>query len=234
MRSYRTCFVALCFAFFGAGGAVLADDDPPTTTETQTTTTTTTVEEKEHHDHDTEHFKFYVGPAYVAPLGEEDITFSTTTDAIKNEKHVGWNFGFEGRFNRLIGLELDYVNANQEVQFGGTTIGDTTFEPLTATLNFHVIPSEHFDLYLGPSYSYVNWGDVKLNVDGSSVTGQSGELRTDSANGWGVSLGMDIGLGEHFAIMLGAKYINVGMDFTDGGTVEVNPLMAKLALAVRF
>jgi hypothetical protein len=229
MRRYRTCLVALCFAVFGARGAVLADDDDK---QTETTATTTTTEH--HDDDDVEHFKIYAGPAYVAPLGEDDITFNTTTDAIKNEQHVGWNFGVEGRFGRLIGIELDYINANQEVKFGDTTIGDSSFEPLTATLNFHVIPSEHFDLYLGPSYSYVNWGDVKLNVDGDNITGQSGELKTDSAHGWGVSLGFDIGMGEHFAFYAGLKYINVAMDFTDGGSVAVNPLVGRLGLAARF
>lgn len=232
MARNRTCIMAICLALFGTSiGAVRAEDDP------EKVEVEVKPAEVETHDDDDdlEHFKFYVGPAYVAPMGEEDVTFGTTTDAIESAKHVGWNFGFEGRFNRLLGIELDYVNSNQDVDFGGTTIGDANFQPLTATLNFHLIPTSIVDLYIGPSYTYVNWGDVKLNVDGSSITGQSGELRTDSTTGWGGSLGLDIGLGEHFAITMGVKYLDVDMDLPDTGQkIPVNPLLARLGVAVRF
>jgi hypothetical protein len=113
------------------------------------------------------HIKFYGGAAYVAPLSESDVSVGSVTDAVKAEQHVGWNFGFEGRFNDWLGLEIDYDQANQDVDYGGQSIGTTDFSPLTASLNIHVVHTTIVDFYLGPSYSYVNWGDIEFNQAGA-------------------------------------------------------------------
>jgi len=179
------------------------------------------------------HFKIYFGPAYVAPMSDSNVTFGSIDETIEAEDQIGWNVGIEGRFNPWIGLELDYVNANQDVSFAGSTIGDTTFSPLTATFDIHVVHTKVVDFYLGPSYSYVNWGDVHLNTNGGTVTGSS-EIGTDSASCWGASLGLDIGIGKHFAIQGGLKYLDVNLELANGQEVSVDPLMARLGVAFRF
>lgn len=179
------------------------------------------------------HFKVYAGPAYVAPMSDSDITLGAVSEAVKAEKHVGWNLGIEGRFNNWFGIEVDYVNADQDVTFGGSTIGDTTFSPLTATFDIHVVHTKVVDFYLGPSYSYVNWGDIHLNVDGSNINGGS-TIGTESSHNWGVSLGLDIGFGKHFAFETGLKYLNVDLTMNNGQTADVKPLVARLGLAGRW
>jgi len=179
------------------------------------------------------HFKIYGGPAYVAPMADSPITFGTVTDTVQAQQKVGWNLGFEGRFNDLLGIEIDYVNATQDVDFGDTTIGEADFSPLTATLNFHLVHTKGFDFYVGPSYSYVNWGEIHLNASGGNVTGSS-DIGTDSASGWGAALGLDIGLGQHFAITGGLRYINVDLELETGPPIEVNPLVGRLGVAFRF
>src|SRR5258705_1057302 len=72
-------------------------------------------------------FKISLGPAYVAPMSDSDVTFGSISDTIKAEQQIGWNVGLEGRFTNWLGLEVDYVNANQDVTFAGSTIGDATF-----------------------------------------------------------------------------------------------------------
>lgn len=200
--------------------------------ETQTTTTTTTTEQ--HDDDDFWRFKVYGGPAYVAPLNDSDVSFEAVTDSIAAQDHVGWNLGVEGRFARMIGIELDYVNASQEVEFGGTTIGETDFSPLTLTANFHLIPSKHFDFYIGPSFTWVNWGDIELDANGSDVVGDDFNAGLDSETGWGISTGIDFGFGNHFAIGAGLKWLNVGMTLSDGQEIDVEPLVARLTAAFRF
>jgi hypothetical protein len=172
------------------------------------------------------HFKVYGGPAYVAPLNDSDVSFETVTDSIAAQDHVGWNLGVEGRFARLLGIELDYVNASQEVEFGGTTIGETDFSPLTLTANF--------DFYVGPSFTWVNWGDIELDANGSDVVGDSFNAGIDSETGWGISTGIDFGFGEHFAIGAGLKWLDVGMVLSDGQKIDVEPLVARLTAAFRF
>lgn len=180
------------------------------------------------------HFKLYAGPAYVAPMSDSDVTLGVISDTVQAEDQVGWNFGLEGRFNKWFGIEIDYVNANQDVSFAGSTIGDTTFSPLTATFDIHVVHTKVVDLYLGPSYSYVNWGDIHLNTNGQNVTGSSSDLGADSSQAWGASLGLDIGIGKHFIIQGGLKYIDVSLDLENGQTTSVNPLVARLGIGVRF
>jgi len=166
-------------------------------------------------------------------MSDSDVTLGTVSDTVKAEKEVGWNFGIEGSFTNWIGLELDYVHANQDVKFGGTTIGNVNFSPLTATFDIHVVHTKVIDFYLGPSYSYVNWGDIHLNADGTTIHGSS-EIGTDSSHGWGVGLGLDIGLGKHFAFEGGLKYLDVSLQPQGSSSVSVNPLVARLGVAVRF
>jgi outer membrane protein W len=216
---------SLVLAGFMGPSLFAQDTPPPPPAETHET-------HEVHESDNVSHFKIYAGPAYVAPLSDSDITFGGVTDSLENENHVGWNVGIEGRFNKLIGIELDYVNADQDVKFGGSTIGDTTFSPLTATLNFHLIHKKVFDLYLGPSYTYVNWGDIHVNANSSGVTGGS-TVGTDSSHGWGVSLGIDSGW-EHFFFTGGLKYLNADLDLNNGQTADQKPLVARLGVGWRF
>ena len=215
------------FAFLAVGAFAAL---PIRAQDTTTTTTTTT----EHHDDDSDfsHFRIYGGPAYVAPMGDSPITLDTVEDNIETQQHVGWNLGFEWHFIRLLGIEVDYVNANQDVDFGGVTIGDTDFSPLTATLNFHLVSTEHFDFYLGPSYSYVNWGDVKLNEEGEGLVSTDG-LAADSDAAWGLGIGLDVG-GEHVKFTAGVRYINTNMVLPGVGEIEVDPIVARLGVAFTF
>jgi hypothetical protein len=179
------------------------------------------------------HFKFYGGAAYVAPLSESDITVGSVTDAVKAQQQVGWNFGIEGRFNKWLGLEVDYDKATQDVDYGGQTIGKTDFSPLTASLNIHVVHTTVVDFYLGPSYSYVNWGDIEFNQAGQGIFSTNGQ-GTDSDNAWGIGLGLDIGFGKHFALTGGLRYLDTNLTLSGGPKIAVNPLVGRLGVAVRF
>lgn len=181
------------------------------------------------------HFKIYAGPAYVAPMGDSNVTINTVTDGVEAQRKIGWNLGAEVRWGQLMGIEIDYVNATQDLDFGGTTIGEANFSPMTATLNFHVVHTKVVDFYLGPSLSYINWGEIHLNTNGSHITGSS-DIGTDSTRGWGASLGLDIGLGQHFAITGGLRYLNADLEIESNPNVKVkvNPLVARLGAAVRF
>ena len=220
-----------CSIAVAAGSTVYAQTTPsPTPTPMPAATTDT----DHHDDDDIWHFKVFGGPAYVAPLNDSDISFETVTDSIQAQDHIGWNLGFEWRFARLIGVELDYINAKQDGDFGGSTIGDTTFQPVTASANFHLIPSEHFDFYIGPSFSWVNWGDIKLSTSGSDIVPPGTDTGLDSNTAWGAQLGIDFGFGEHFAVGAGLRWINAEMELNNGQTISVEPLIARLTAAFRF
>ena len=72
-----------------------------------------------------------------------------------------------------------------------------------------------------------------MNANGGNVTGSS-DIGTDSSHGWGVSLGLDIGIGKHFAIGGGLKYLNVDLETQGGQTYAMKPLVARVGVAFRF
>jgi len=173
-------------------------------------------------------FKVFGGFSYVAPLGEEDVTLGTVRDSVKASRHLGWTVGLEARFNQLMGLEFDYVNATNDVKFGGRTVGDVHMQPLSATLNFHLIPSRKVDFYIGPTVSYFIFGDVDLGSAGG------GTFNTDNEFAGGASAGLEIGLGDTVAIMGGIRYLNVDIKPDGAPNIPVDPLFSRLGLAFRW
>jgi len=171
-------------------------------------------------------FKIFAGMSYVSPLSDDDIDVEGVTEAVEASSEVGYTIGFEWRLGELMGIELDYLDATHDVEIGGVVVGETGMAPLSATLNFHLINTKLIDLYLGPTVSYVSWDDIEL-TDGDSVP-------TDSETAFGASLGIDIGLGERFAIIGGLRYLQLDVTPEDGDGLAVDPLFARLGLAYRF
>lgn len=162
-------------------------------------------------------FKIFGAASYISPLAEDDADIGGVRDSLQAANDTGWNLGFESRFNQGIGLEIDYVNATTDVEFGGSNIGEVDLEPLSATLNLHIIP-KGFDLYIGPTLSYFLKGNT-----------------TEDEFAWGASLGLDIYLGDTFTILAGVRWVNV--DLTGRGTgqsLSVDPLFSRVGLALRF
>ncbi len=180
-------------------------------------------------------FKVFVAAGYISPLSTEDgVDIGEVTDSIEASSEVGYDFGIEWRANKLIGVELDYLNGKHDVEFGGTRIAETDFKPLSLSLNFHLIHTNFLDFYVGPTVSYVSWGDIKVDeafrdlVDGSSIS-------TDSETAFGAQVGLDIGIGPHFAIVTGVRYLQV--DITpegDSDGLAVDPLIARVGAAWRW
>ena len=178
-------------------------------------------------------FKVFAAAASVSPLSDDNVTIGEVTDTIEASSQTGWDIGFEWRMSKLFGLEVDYLNATHDVDFGGTTIGETDFQPMSATLNFHLIHTKLIDFYLGPTVSYVNWGNIDLNEEGQDLTDELG-IPTDSEVAYGASVGIDVGLGKSFAIVGGIRYLLVDLTPQDGDGVGVDPLIARVGVAFRF
>ena len=89
-------------------------------------------------------------------MSDSSVTLGEVTDTVKAEKMVGWNMGFEGRFNKLLGIEVDYVNATQDVRYVGSTIGTDSSTGWGASLGCDISPWKHFCFYAGLKYLNVN------------------------------------------------------------------------------
>ena len=175
---------------------------------------------------DTPKFKIFGGLAYVAPLAEDDVDIGTVRDSIKASEELGWTVGIEARFNKVIGLEFDYVNATSDIEFGGQVIDDIHIQPLSATLNFHIIPTEIVDFYFGPTASYFIWDDTDL--------GTGTEFKTDNDFAYGASAGLEIGFGKTFALMGGIRWLKADLEPDGAPKIGIDPLISRLGVAFRF
>jgi outer membrane protein W len=98
---------------------------------------------------------------------------------------------------------------------------------LTFTANFHLVNRNAFNWYVGPTVAYIDWSDVRL-AGGAS-------LPVDSETTYGVSTGVDIGIGETFAIQLGLRWLDASVESPVlPNDVGVDPLFTRIGVAFRF
>lgn len=170
-------------------------------------------------------FKLFGGAAYVAPLG--DSSLAGVADAVEASTEYGWEIGGEWKPSSRIGLELAYFDAEHDVEADGTVIGDIDLRPWTFTANFHLVSRDAFNWYVGPTLAYVDWSDVRLDGGGS--------LDVDSETTYGVSTGVDIGIGDTVALQLGLRWLDASVDSPVlPNDVSVDPLFTRIGVAFRF
>ena len=176
-------------------------------------------------------FKVFGGLSYISPLGDEDVDFGAVSDSVEASNQLGWTVGFEWKFIKRIGIEVDAVNAKHDIEFDGDKIAEIGFTPVSASLNFHVINTKIVDLYIAPTATYVIWGDLDFE-SGLSVSLDDENADNDFA--YGASVGLDIGLGEHFAIFGGVRWLNLDIAGDNIDDISVDPLLSRLGVAFRF
>jgi outer membrane protein W len=175
------------------------------------------------------HWKLFGAFAYVSPLGEDDVTIGSIQDSIQASNEAGWEAGIEWRPAKLIGIEVSYLEVTNEVEFGGTSIGEVDLNPYTLALNFHLIPSKYFDLYVAPVVSFVDWGSIDLS-NGSSVD-------ANSETAYGAAVGVDISFHKNFAFIGGVRWLSLDLSTDDpaiDASVAVDPLISRVGFAFRF
>lgn len=172
-------------------------------------------------------FKIFGAAAWVGPMDEQDVSIDAVDDTLKAAETLGWNLGFELRFTDRLGLEVDYINSTQDVDFDGDTIGQIRIEPVSASLDIHLFNSDILDLYIAPTASWVFFNDVEFE----NITG---EVDVDPEFAWGATVGLDIGLGDHVAIVTGLRWLNLDAGSNDVADFGIDPLIARAGIGIRF
>jgi len=168
-------------------------------------------------------FKIFGGLAYVTPMADSNI------DTVKFEAsdEVGYEIGGEWKPLPRIGFELAYLDVSQDVEANGTKIGEFGMKPFFLTGNFFIINSDRFAWYAGPTVAFISWDDFEAVGGGSTAI--------DSETTFGVSTGVDLGLGEHFALIGGLRWIDSSAEESGTGEkINVDPIFARAAIAWRF
>lgn len=180
---------------------------------------------------DTHHFKIFGAISYISPLGEEDVDAGSVTESVQASNETGYEFGFEWRFGKWLGLEASYVDSTHEIEVDDVTFGETDMTPINVALNIHIIHSKYIDFYVAPVVSYVDFGDLELESGGSESI--------DSETAYGAQIGLDISLGKNVAIIGGVRWISLDVTADDPSdpddeSVAVDPLYSRLGIAFRF
>jgi outer membrane protein W len=175
-------------------------------------------------------FKFFVTYDWISPLGDDNVTVGSVTDAVKGSDGFGYEGGFEWRLHKVVGLEASYLQGSNDFKFGSSSIGSLDQKALTAALNFHIIPTKHFDLWIAPVFSWYRFDNFEI------APGQS--ISLDDRWGYGGAVGLDIGITEGFAITAGVRYTKVSLTSSDSVVtfqdVAFDPVIARAGVAFRF
>jgi hypothetical protein len=171
-------------------------------------------------------FKIFGGLSYVTPMADseiDDVSFEA-------DNELGYEIGAEWKPLNRLGFEVALVDVTNDVNANGIKVGEIGMQPWFITANFHIINSDRFAWYAGPTVAFVNWDDFEVD---EAFGGGSSSIESETT--FGLSTGIDLGLGEHLAIIGGLRWIDSGAEESDSGeTVDVNPLFARVALAWRF
>lgn len=170
-------------------------------------------------------FKVWAATSYVAPLSESDRNVGGVTAAVKGSNEMGYEYGAEFRKGGL-GFAFDYLHARQELQHAAAGfLGTADFDPISASLLLH-LPMPVLELCAGITGSYVNWGDLEMR------NGRTQAL--DAKLGYGFTVGGDFPLGKTMAITGGMRWMKLQAEPAGVGTINVDPLVSHVGLALRF
>jgi outer membrane protein W len=115
--------------------------------------------------------------------------------------------------------------------------------PVLARLNLHLTPGRRADVYAGPVFGLMRYGDFELKVRGGFPVSDTAHLPTKDGYAWGAHLGIDLPLGDHGLFFTGgATYLKAklkldvsGLDEEGGDTsTDLDPLFVQAGLGYRF
>ena len=162
-------------------------------------------------------WKVLVAASYVSPLTD---TTNSVGDVIETASSTGWEIGAEWKPGKLIGVELDYLNVTNDIEVDGIVVSEVDINPINVSANFHLIPGQVIDFWVGPTVAFV----------GFDVEGQE----FDDETTFGAVLGLDIGLGQNFAITTGARWLDLSAEDEFGNGFDIDPFFLRVGAAFRF
>ena len=166
---------------------------------------------------------------YVMPSG--DFTRSGVT--IEADDAFGAGISYERHVTDLFGMQFGLGWSDHDV-LGSTggfedTVGSLSQSPLYVNFLFHPFPADwNVDMYVGPGLAYIFWGDLETE---SQYGG--GSVDVDDEATWTARVGLDIELGDRWAINVDGQYYQSSAS-AQGEDIKVNPYIVGAGIAYRF
>ena len=171
--------------------------------------------------------------------GERHVAYQaqgTSGAALEFAQRFGRWFGYTAHLSHVTEEFTRYEHARVFDPATATTISDTVsevsdetkFVPLFGVFDVHLLPPGRFDLYAGPLLGYV-WYDAMYGA------------KIDDHFIYGLGAGLDVGLGDRWAISGGVRFIQAEAEFREAtgslkgiGEINVDPWQVEIGVAYRF
>ena len=169
-----------------------------------------------------------VGASYVSPASDNSdiVSVGTATNAT-------FNFGY--MMTDVWGLELlAAVPFKHDIDLlDGTKVGSTKQLPPTLSLQYHFMPTEQFQPYVGIGINFTSFSDEK-------TTGDLEGVNLDLGDSWGLAgqIGFDVLFNDDWFFNLDVRYIDIDtkarLDGVSIGKVEIDPWVVGGHIGYRF
>jgi outer membrane protein len=170
------------------------------------------------------------GGSYVNPA-------SDNSDIVSVESASSFTFNVGYMMTDVWGLELlaAYPFKHDIELLDGTKVGSTKQLPPTLSLQYHFMPTEAFQPYVGFGLNYTNFFSEE-------TTGPLEGTDLDLGDSWGLAgqIGFDYLMNDNWFFNLDARYISIETKAEldgaplPGGKVKINPWVYGVNIGFRF
>jgi outer membrane protein len=169
-----------------------------------------------------------VGASYVHPA-------SDNSDIVSVESGTSATINFSYMMTDIWALELlaAYPFKHDIELLDGTKVASTEHLPPTLSLQYHFMPTEKFQPYLGFGINYTNFLSEK-------TTGPLEGLDLELGDSWGIAgqAGFDVLLSDNVFLNLDVRYIDIDtkarLEGESLGKVEIDPWVFGGHIGFRF
>jgi outer membrane protein len=169
-----------------------------------------------------------VGASYVSPA-------SDNSDIVSVESDTSVTFNFSYMMTDVWALEvLAAVPFKHDIELlNGTKVGSTKLLPPTLSIQYHFMPTEKFQPYLGVGINFTHFSNEKTIGDLEGVDLNLGDS-------WGIAgqAGFDVLFNDDWFFNLDIRYIDIDtkarLDGVSIGKVEIDPWIFGGHIGFRF
>ena len=169
-----------------------------------------------------------VGASYVSPA-------SGNSDIVSVESDTSVTFNFSYMMTDVWALELlAAVPFKHDIELlNGTKVGSTKQLPPTLSIQYHFMPTEKFQPYLGVGINYTNFYS-------ENTTGDLEGVDLNLGDSWGLAgqAGFDVLINDNWFFNLDIRYIDIdtkaSLDGVSIGNVEIDPWIFGGHIGFRF
>lgn len=183
--------------------------------------------------------------AWVDTSSEGTFDDTTADDVDVNfDGTLGYGVAANIFFGDRLSTEFAIVRVNSEVGFRRRAAGpvantEAEIMPITAVLQFHLLPNARIDPYIGAGAAYVLIDDVDAPDELGNIDFES--LDFDDDVGLALNAGVGIRLTNNLGLTLDAKYVPLESSATAVRTTgdeevrfDMNPVIFSAGLSLRF